>query len=612
MIDAGSTTLNNKWKNVLHNQAEDYIIPESDVNVMCPYDCLSTSGYSVSSYQASSVCDPNALASAPTTITRNKKVATFEWNFWVLDGSFDVLDDGETFNGYMSSNMSNEDCTFTINPYVFLDYLTFNQRKNQTIKFAPMYDEVPAEIQLFTAYGSTVNSLIFNIEEMLEQDDIQNQEYVHLYSDDIDTTFSASRVGITTRKTLMPYRRARVTEYNNGYKFYKDKNDLQTFNHTRTTSLNGEELPQNDLQISFTDLEGVYDNRNLSAPFHIVFNKSHRFYVYYGYNFDDIGWNYVHADTLCLNNVEINRDSIETTINLQSTMQLYTNKYPTQYLDMSHDHISGWVPEIYKFTTFQGLANAVCNLLNVSNIVFDQEYPPTFLTTSKSLWRFYLNYTLTSGGNFQNLKANEIIQQIGALLKCAIVRQPNGELYMKNLVARTLTIVDNIESANIISYPTQTKEDSYKNIIVETPPTYQAQEPDNSKTETVEEHGAEMSVYLPKSRASFTVNSSETEECTLTQELCPLGDERDSYYYSLIWTWHDSIYESYANHFNNVHKATRYEFGETMLNPLLQVADFVRAYIGSEYKVYRGFIEKIEINYDGSFKGALTICSVDD
>ena len=91
MIDAGSSELNTKWKNVLHNSDDDYIIPESDVNIMCPYDCLSTSGYSVSSYQASSVCNPNALASAPTTITRNKKVATFEWNFWVLDGSFDVI-----------------------------------------------------------------------------------------------------------------------------------------------------------------------------------------------------------------------------------------------------------------------------------------------------------------------------------------------------------------------------------------------------------------------------------------------------------------------------------------------------------------------------------------
>lgn len=608
MIDAGSTTLNNKWKNVLHNQAEDYIIPESDVNVMCPYDCLSTSGYTVSSYSPESICNPNTLASAPTTINRDKKIATFEWNFWVLDGSFDVLDTGETYNGYMSSNISGADCTFSVNPYVFLDHLTFNQRKNQTIKFAPAYNQVPAEIELFTAYGSTVNSIIYDIEEMLETDDIQNQEYVHLYSDDIDTTFSASRVGITTRKTLMPYRRARVTEYNNGYKFFKSKHDLLTFTHTRSVSLAMDELPQNDLQFSFTDLEGIYDSLRTDAPFRLNFNNNHRFYVYYGYNFDDIGWNYVQADYLVLENIEINRESIETIFNLQSVLQIYNTKYDAnnldtiQYINGSYHH-SKSAP--YNWTTFKGFMTAIKTRLGIGEFTYSTN-DIDYLNFSMEEWQNYLRATTTADSEnaFTKLPLKEVIQQICAFLRCALVRQADGSLRLEYLYPSTFNIVDSVEASNIIAYPTKTNGEQYKYVSISTPKTYSEQSDDEEVTGTA---GSYSIVCYPASKRFTVSNASGSEETSVNQNIIPLNYKEGTGTTS-CWLWSAGIWQNYANHYWKVKKSTRYEFGELMLNPLLQVADPVRLFLGDNYNYFDGLIEKIEINYDGSFKGALNLC----
>lgn len=612
MIDTGSSELNTKWKNVLHNSDDDYIIPESNVNVVCPYDCLDMSGnmYSTQGYIVPTYCDISKIKNAPTNLVRNKKIATFEWNLWVLDGSFDVLDDNEVFNGYMSTTYSGEDCSFLISPYCIVnrtDGGTFSLRKNQTIKFNPLASECPAFINIQSRYGTdngtvTLNNIDFNIEEMLEDEELNEREYVNLFSDDIDTTDTNTQICITCTKTLMPYRRFRISEYNNGYKFFKDKYDLLSFTHTRSVSLCMDELPQNDLQISFTDLEGLFDSQRSDSPFKIAFNSSHRFYVYYGYNFDDIGWNYVFVDTLAMNELEINRESVETVLSMQSTLQLCNNKYNCSKLDWKNTAQTS----PYNWTSFRGFMSAIKDQLSESfNIDYDTNGTISYLDTSLSKWQYYLYYSYRCEQEFNTIPLKELIQQICAFLRCALVRQPNGDLFFENLYAPTITVYDSVEAVNVLSYPTKTEGEHYKKVVIDTPKTSNDQNDDEANN--VSE--GSLHWYYLKSRETFTISaesSSVTDEATISQKIIPLSFAQN---HNDCWNWSAGIWQNYANHYWLVKKSTRYEFGEVMLNPLLQVADPIYLYLGDNYERYTGRIEKIEINYDGSFKGALTVCS---
>ena len=612
MISAGSSELTQKWVDVLHNDNDDYIIPESDVNVVCPYNCISTSGYTVNSYYAESISTPNILARDPATINCDKKIATFEWNFWVLDGSFTVLDDNETYNGYMSSNMSDENCEYQVRPWVFFDNTNgFNLRKNQTIKFAPAYSEVPAYIEIFGARESVVHSYYFNIEEMLETENFTTQEYVNLYASGINEQNTYTRVGISFQKSLMPYRRARLTEYNNGYKFFKNKYDLHTFTHSRSVALAMDELPQNDLECAFVDLIGIFDANKTNSPFHISFNNGNKFYIYYGYNFDDIGWNYVLIDNLCYMGLEINRDSLETTLKLQSTLQLCNAHYNADDLDTviysggSYTHTKTGV---WAWNTFKGFLTAIKTILDIPDFQYSSN-DITFLNTIEMEWQNYMTSTTVVGAedNFTKIPLKEIVQQICALLRCALVRQNNGVLKIIDLYPNSISAVDTIEPVNILSYPTKTDGEQYKYITITTPHTYEGQSDDKNTEYTDEEEGSGQHIKLFPAKKKFTVPVAVgTEEITLSQNIVPLN-YRD--YRSGCWTWNSTIWQEYAYHFWRVKRATRFEFGEVMLNPLIQVADVVGASIGDDYTQYLGRVEKIEINYDGSFKGAITLCS---
>lgn len=610
MISAGSQELTQKWVDVLHNESEDYIIPESDVNIMCPYDCVSLSGYTVTGYSAESISNVSALASNPATINRNKKIATFEWNYWVLDGSFEVLDDNETVSGFVSTAISNGNCEFGVTPFVFFETSTaFALKKNQTLKFNPSANEIPASITIQSQNNSgTLNSIDFNIEEILEEDNLTEREYVNLFSDSIDTSSTNTRAVIVFTKTLMPYRRVRLTEYNNGYKFFKNKYDLQTYVHTRTVSLNMEELPQNDLEISFADLEGIYDKRNTSAPFHINFTQNHKFYVFNGYNFDDIGWQYVMVDTVAYDTLEFDRDNLSTVIKGKSTLLNYNQKYPTNKLWKKSIDTRPSAP--YWWEHFWGFIGTIRAIANMPLIHHDSLTTP-FLETAYNQWQIYLYISLGIDNDFAKTPAIELLQQIVGVLNNCLVRYPNEELYMRYMVNRPLNIVDSIDGTFMTSYPTSTKDEGYKTIYVDTPPVFPEQKPDTDTSNGVEQ----SPTYYYHTRLGFTVDSSNSvsEETELKPNIIALAYK----YATNGWYWQNGqsatkLFGDYATQYNKIHKATRYEVGDTFINPLLQVADLITINPSEDIKIYRGYIEKIEINYDGSFKGAVTICSIDD
>lgn len=631
MISAGSSELTQKWVDVLHNQSEDYIIPESDVNVMCPYDCLdmSSSAYVVNNGATFDYCTPSALKNAPTTINRNKKIATFEWNFWVLDGSFEVLDTGEKFNGFMSNTVSRVDCTFASSPYAYInrtDGNTFALNKNQTIKFNPMANEFPAILNITTRYTNAqdqivvTNNIDFDIESSLLNDDLTNQEYVHLFSNDVDTSNVNTQVMITFTRTIMPYRRVRISEYNNGYKFFKNKYDMQSFTHSRSASLTMEELPQNTSQLDFVDELGVFDSENISAPFHIVFNNNHRFYTYYGYNFDDIGWNYVLLDTQVYDAIEIDRGGYTTSLNLKGLLTTYTQKYSSDKLN--YDPVGNPKSSPFNWTSFRGFITAIkhSSVANIPSITIDSNAPDYIDSGTGNPYNFWywqyfmwLSCKRNVDSNFSTTPANELLQQICALLKSLMVINPDGSLFIKNIGTFSTTEVDTIDSAMVISYPSFTQESSYGKIFVETPSIFAEQSSDETTSQEIQNVGTQT--YYQTSYG-FLMNSSLTEEQTLTQNIVPLAIKNKPNTTNPDTTgwfgWQNgypayNLFRSYAIWYNNIHRQKVMELGECLFNPLLQVGDTLKVSIGDEYKSYKGCINKIELNYDGSFKGTVSI-----
>lgn len=605
MIDAGSSELNQKWKNVLHNQADDYIVPESDVMVECPYDCISVENSSITASRPESYCDINALAiSRPDMILNKKKIATFEWNYWVLDGTFDVIDTDETVKGYVSTDLSNENGVFTLSPFVFFDSNSaFPLRQNQTLKFSPLTNEVPAEVVIQTDTGSGLsNNIRFNIEETLENDTANQREYIHLFSSDIDTSNTAYRTVVIFTKSLMPYRKARLSEYNNGYKFFLNKYDLQSFVHTRTCKLTMEELPQNDLEISFADLERVFDSRYINAPFHISFDKTHRFYVFYGYNFDDVGWSYVWADTLMKSDMTIDRQSLVTTLKLESTFNSHTGTYGASNFKTN---APGEVkPPPFDWNDFNGFLMSISQLaIGQTDLFYIGNQSIPHWEESYSSWqpRLRMSYNLDEGVSSVPLK--EMAQQISALLGCVMVRQPNEKIYLKKLYqGGTFEWADYIDNINIFAYPEKTLGENYKEVYISTAKSWPEQSDDENSSDGAPEYPKTFPPYQQKFVFDY---SGASGEVTLNETVISLGYFGESG----SWSWSSNLWEDYASIYRTSKMGTTFEFSDVLLNPLLQVGDYVYSYINSGYNAYMGAIEKIEINYDGSFRGALTINS---
>lgn len=404
---------------------ESLLLPESNVRLICDDNVENISNWTKTAYPAEFSNTENIFPSAYKFNTDENKIATYEWNFWVLDGTFKIPEQNESEDRYVSQNLCNENCVFGGNDvYIILrPPTTIEQIDAVTIKFAPYLNEYATSIRI----ASDSVHPIFSIDELENRYvdielDWQSKTYLQLY----------------VYKWSMPYRRARISEFIVGLRMVFEKENLSKFNHERTVDMLTAQLPQNDCKFSVLDLQNEFDNNITDARYKKYLNDNSTFQVYYGYKINGL-WEYIEVDRLKLSGVERPQNGIEANLTLESDIQRMTQTFPDD-------------ESAYNWTSYAQLIEFISTLSGI-NVT---KTSGNFLNVEKERLSTYVKSAL--GNNYYSKKMKEWLQLVSAAINSIIVKKPNGFIELKcflddNNGYLDSTIVDSIYLDSCFSYP---------------------------------------------------------------------------------------------------------------------------------------------------------------
>ncbi len=174
--------------------------------------------------------------------TMTHKYATFERDYWKLDGSFYIPplpgeDDSEL--GWWSDAICNADGVFS--PHQIVEF-TFGEEHNSmgiTITFDPMAKE----------YASDFDIDVYRLDDTLIQSEqvVGNTSPVYVMIHGLD---NYGKIVITIKKWAKPYRRARITEVDFGVIKEYQNDKLIKLNILEEMNIVGDNLPANELKFT--------------------------------------------------------------------------------------------------------------------------------------------------------------------------------------------------------------------------------------------------------------------------------------------------------------------------------------------------------------------------
>lgn len=560
-------TTSDAWKNLI--TTED-LLPESNVNLVSNNDVQDTSSWKVTTTGAEDISDESVLLSSPATINRNTfKIATLEWNFWVLDGSYEVPTEETTVNGYISKEATNDIGQFQNLNSVNIE-LTGSvnvAKKYMTLKYAPDINE----------YATSCT--IIDSSEATSSDFEEPEEYHHVTIPENES----NNFVLIIHEWSMPYRKARINELLLGARLFFDKSVLSNFKHQRTGDMVNSELPQNDCSFSVLDINNDYDVNNANAKFANMINTSTTFNLYYGYKIDG-NWEYHFIDCFYNEKFERPANGIEARFNLESNLNRKTQTFTSD--------------ETVSWTSYNRLLQIISSKMGVTIT----RSGGNFATTEKTLLSATIKNALRD--EFYEMPMNEWLQLTACVINAFIFRNADGTFEIRGITSETgkitsSTIVDSIPLNNCFEYPEIETVDMLRNISLTTSPIIDAQK-DNPDSGGEAEVGGQTVAYPPYryTRKSIVPGTDLAAE----NKLIVLGNYSSSEYFSqsdnLVWSY---IYwlEAFISESKKIKANMR-------INPAWQIGDLVKIELKSGVFV-KGFIIDIDINYAGCLKGDLTI-----
>lgn len=559
-----------EWKNLLSTQD---ILPESNVNIISDGKVLDTSNFSVSTTDKAPFSNANFMAKAPRNVNREqRKIATLEWNFWVLDGSYEIpTEESIAVDRFISDEVSDINGDFANPPTI---YFTSNE---------PIYNPPIYTLEFMDGFASQVEtpaesgSQIHNIQEC-------GQKYLYL-----ETYQGSSRnnVYLKINSWSMPYRRARVSEFLLGARIYFDKADLSTFQHKRSGDMINAELPQNDCTFSVLDLNGDFDIYNSKATFANYLSTDTIFDIYYAYKLNE-KWEYLKVDELNVYVFSRPKNGIEATFTLESSLNRATDTF------LSTENIS--------FQTYKELLALIEGKI-YGTITIDGG---NFSDVTKA--NLSGSIILASDGNFYQMPFNEILQGVACLLNTFIFRSQNGNYILKgkydcslNRITDT-TPLDTLTLNNYYRYPEIEVISNIKKITLSLLK-YPINRDNNSLDQDWTGEVGGQTVVFPPQRYSKNYGFGVDE--TAESKLLVFGTDTDT-----SRTQHfvvaDGIHECYMDWMNIFISGSKRITLEVMINPAWQIGDLISVQL-KELAYVKGFIIDININYAGCIKGTVTI-----
>jgi len=216
----------------------------------------------------------SAVEQFDSGVAVNKTYQTLEWNRFVLDGTNPLpLSSNPLFQGYVGSELSGEDGTWTTNPMVtitFSDYINFT---GLTFKFDEPFNEYPADFRII-GYTDAVETL-----------NVLSHPTSAFYFD-ANAGTNINKLELVFENSGIPYRRARILEIAYGLLEILEDEVVSNTTFNSTADLLSTVLPTCDFTFKFFDINQEYDPESPSDLWSFLESRQPVSYSL-GYELDD-------------------------------------------------------------------------------------------------------------------------------------------------------------------------------------------------------------------------------------------------------------------------------------------------------------------------------------
>lgn len=629
----------NEWKNLYEN-VEEELLPESDIRIINTDDVLApipASNVQTSSFMGGYTerTDVATCSSSETMNEPTKKLATAEWNSFVLDGSFTLWKDGnDTVREFASGEICDENCNFANPPYIAIVNLKNLGQAGvctntfRTIKFATNRNEYAKSITFKTSSFNPKNTAETSENQFSHNDLIYDTDYIVQWAGSLPSGYYVNNAYLYINKWSKPYRRARVFEYRIGKRFLWNRdNIMETVRYNKSVDMVNAELPQNDVEFQFYDPNNDFDKWNTSAAFANAFNENSKFLINCGYLINGV-WEWKKTDTLYFRELSRPSNSLSATLKLENSVQKMTQTFPKNRITI--ESLNNPTSLAYSWTSYQQLISKIASRSS-KNITIDNSVVNSCLSIVKTFLSATYTGLWTQGqvasGNdaktssfgwndYFKTKMSDMLQMVSQIVSSFILVNTAGNIVIKsvcdsggNLKSKNaFSPVDTIKIDEMYEFPEM---EQLNNIITVRISTLH---PEFKSGVAVER--AYNEVYQDNELA-YNLGTSGVEQ-SLENNL--VFSKIDAFHYNgdaeqepRAYFW-DSSKTNFPPNFMARFVYTMISGAikitvNTIINPLWEMGDFigVETKNGANIKTYQGFLINMDMEYAGTFKGKVTI-----
>lgn len=294
----------NSWK----KQHEKILLPETFLEISCGlgdvgiHDLLTVSGNNEATFSNT----PGVIDDGSRTPT--PRYATLERNLWLLDGSRGILpSEGENNTpGYVDMYAWDASITLSVSEIRGVPI------PGLTITWSSEYEEYPTAFTVTAKNGDTVvaTTTITDNTSPVSEVDLELVDY--------------DSVTITVLEWSIPLHRPRIDLVSFGHVITFNKNDVLSYTHEQSGSLNSGELPKNSIQFTLDNSDGRWNPSNPTGMEKYL-SERQRVTVRYGMDVDGVT-EWVKAGTFYLSEWRTPSNGLEASFTARDVFEYMLNE----------------------------------------------------------------------------------------------------------------------------------------------------------------------------------------------------------------------------------------------------------------------------------------------
>lgn len=309
-----------RWEKLL----KEDILPETNVRLIGSVSTgisaitgIATNGEADGSYVQGIIGLSEDVIDAPPPFV------TLEHNAWLLNGTFEYVEDVKAMYGgnnrYVSEEMCGEYCVFERPPILTL-----------SLKIPQGDNGITNSVTIRWDINSHEFSTDFNVAKVgLGQAEHYggNDGYTQV-AVPVTGTWNYNTIVIQINKWSMPYRRARITEIIDGLKLCFEKEQISTLKISKSGDLLSGSLPIDDLSVEVFDLEEKFD-LDVGYYQNVYVLNAMKWFLYFGI-YDDEAWNWLLYNQYFFNAISRPKNGLTAKFELGSVLDQITGNFPAE------------------------------------------------------------------------------------------------------------------------------------------------------------------------------------------------------------------------------------------------------------------------------------------